>query len=149
MALLSDIFIFLVRAAYEQWQVSYASKLTSYAVFWVRHAHSKTKRLTRTFYLSNDCSTIGHIYSLGWSCMWDPISELRIQTRKAISFPYDILFILALVTRKVHPDCIWTFYMSRECSTIVHVYFFVRAGHGIWMETYVSKAHCRLSYEYI
>ena len=49
------------------------------------------------FYLLNDCSSIGDIYSHGYSCMRDMMGELWIQTRNATTFRY-ILCVLTLVT---------------------------------------------------
>ena len=50
----------------------------------------KTKGCIRTFYLSNDCSTVGDIYSLDYSYMRDTMGELCIQIRIATNFLYDI-----------------------------------------------------------
>ena len=71
--------------------------------------NSKTKGRVRMVYLSNDCSTIGDMYSFGQSCMWDTISELWILTPIAITFRYGILCVHTLVTRKLQVVC--------RCST--------------------------------
>ena len=67
--------------------------------------NSKTKGRIMMFYLSNDCSTIGDIYSLGKSCIQVTISELLVQTRITTTFRYDILYVLTLVTRKLQVVC--------------------------------------------
>ena len=69
-ALLLENLLFLVGAACELRLASYGSKHVlqslSHMPFCVYlQAHSKTKGFIKTFYLSNNCSTIGDIYSLG------------------------------------------------------------------------------------
>ena len=73
----------------------------------VRHYmhNSKTKARIRLFYLSNDCSTIRDIYSLGYSCIWINISKLWVQTRITNTFQYDILCVFTLVTQKLQVIC--------------------------------------------
>ena len=123
-ALLSGIFLLLVIAACElhvRW-MSYGAKHLSQC-FPIRHFvcnymhNSKTKGCVRMFYLLNNCSTIGDIYSLGYSYMRDTIDELWIQTHIATIFHSDILCILALVTRKLQVICKrWTFWMTALLS---------------------------------
>ena len=65
-ALLSDIFLFLVRAACELRSASYGSKHTSQSLsdkpFVCTYMHkAKTIRHIWTFYILNNCSTIGDI----------------------------------------------------------------------------------------
>ena len=62
---------------------------------------SKTTGSIRMLYLSNEYSTIGDIYFLGWSYMWDTISDLWIQTGIATSFQYDIFCLLMLIAQKL------------------------------------------------
>ena len=69
--LLLEISLFLVRAACELRSMRYGSKHASRSLscmpfnFVRTYTHnSKTKGRIRTFYLTNDCSTIGKIYFL-------------------------------------------------------------------------------------
>ena len=79
--------------------------------FLVRHFvhnykhNSKTKGGIRAFYLSNNCSTMLDIHSLGWSYMLDAIGELGIQTRNTTTFRYTILCVLTFVTRELQVAC--------------------------------------------
>ena len=73
-ALLSEIFLYLVRAAWELRSTRYGPK---HALWWLSYmpfcaymymysqVQLENYRLLRTFYLSNDCSSIEDIYSLG------------------------------------------------------------------------------------
>ena len=104
--LLSEIFLFLVRTACELRSTNsgpkHASRWLFYMPFLCNYTHnSKTKGGIRTFYLLNDCFTIEHIYSLGYSCMRDTVSKLWIQTHMANTFTYGVLHVLTLVTRKL------------------------------------------------
>ena len=69
-AQVSEICLFLVRAACDQISTSYDLKMchSGFSIwhFMCNYMHNlKTKGRIRTFYLWNDCSTIGDIYSLG------------------------------------------------------------------------------------
>ena len=58
----SEMFVFCFRAACELRLVSYVCT----------YAHNfKTTGCIWTFYISNNCSTIGDVYFLGKSCMWN------------------------------------------------------------------------------
>ena len=98
----------------------------------------KTKGHIRMFYLSNDCSTIGDIYSLGQSCIWDTIDELWIKTRIPTIFLYNILYMLILVIRKLQVICrcstYWKTALLSEMSILC-----VRAGCEKRMVSYASK----------
>ena len=102
-ALLSEMILFLIRAACELRLASYGSKRMSQTLFYVRHfvrtymCNSKTKDRIRMLYLTNNCSTVRDIYFLGLNCMQDTTGELWIQTRIATSFQSDILCILTLI----------------------------------------------------
>ena len=66
-----------------------------YAIFVHNYTHNSiTKGGIRTFYLSNDCSNIRDIYSLGYSYMQDAIGKISIQTQKVITLRYTILCLL-------------------------------------------------------
>ena len=82
-ALLSEIYLILVRADCElHVRSTRYDQNRHHGGFPVRYYvrnyrnNSITKGGIRTFYLSNDCSTIGDISSLGLSCMRDTISKL-------------------------------------------------------------------------
>ena len=98
----------------------------------------KTKGRIRMLYLTNDCSTIGEIYFLGYNCMRDTIGKLWIQTRIATSFQYDILCIFILVTWKLQvvygPSTSWMTALLSEMPI-----FCIRAGYAIWLASYGSK----------
>ena len=130
--LLSEIFLFLVRAACYVRSMSYGPKhmLQWFSICHFVHNYThnfKTKGCIRTFYLWKDCSTIKDIYSLGMSCMQVTISELWIPICMATTFLYDILCVLTLITRKTTGH-MQRFCMLNDCSTIGHVYFLFRAG---------------------
>ena len=59
----------------------------------------KTEGRIKTFYLSNDCSTIRDIYSLGYSCMHNTMGELWIQTHITTTFWY---ILCALTCTLIH-----------------------------------------------
>ena len=65
----------------------------------------KTKGRIRMFYLSNNCSTIGDVYSLSQSCMQDRNGKLWIRTCITNIFQHYILYVLTLITRKVQFVC--------------------------------------------
>ena len=84
-AILPEFFLSLIRAVCELRLTSYCPKqvsrwlsCTPYCAYSYRH-NSKTKGRTRMLYLWNYFSTIGEIYSYGWSCMQDMTCELWIQ----------------------------------------------------------------------
>ena len=90
------------------------------------------------FHLSNNCSTIGGIYSLSQSCMRYMIGELWIQTCIATTFRYNILCVLTRITRKLQVVCRHATYWMTALLSKMFI-FFVRAGCEIWMASYVSK----------
>ena len=100
--------------------------------------NSKTKGCIRTFYLSNNSSTIRGIYSLGYSSMWVTISKLWVQARIATTFRYNILCLLALVTRKLQVVCGHSTYQMTALLVEMSI-FCVRAGCEIQMASYTSK----------
>ena len=100
--------------------------------------NSKTKGRMRTFYLSNNCSTIGHINSLGESCMQDTIGELYIQNRITTTFRYNILCVLTLVTQKLQVLCRRSTYQTTVLLSKMSI-FCVRAGWGILLVSYASQ----------
>ena len=80
-ALLSEIFLFIARAACKLISTTQALNRHSSGFpirqFVRNYRHkSKTESRIRTFYLSNNCSTIQDADSLGQGCMWDMIGEL-------------------------------------------------------------------------
>ena len=130
-ALLSDIDLYFVRAACELGSTSYASKHAlrslsdaSFCTYVYTH-NSKTNGRIRTFYLSNNYSTIGDIYSLGQCCMRDVIGEFT--TRKLqVVYRHSIYRMTILLSG-----------MSILC---------VRAGCKIRMASYGSKKRIAVSF---
>ena len=66
----------------------------------------KTKGRIRPFYVSNDCSTIEDIYSLGCSCIRINIAELWVQTCITTTFQYNILCVLTRIGLSVIQHCV-------------------------------------------
>ena len=98
----------------------------------------KTKSRKRITYLSNDCSTIGDTYFVGYGSKWDTIGELCIQTLNATTFWYDILCIVTLITLKLqvlYGHC--TYWMTPVLLDMS--IFCVRAGQEIQLASYGSK----------
>ena len=100
--------------------------------------NSKTKGYIRMFCLSNGCSTLRDIYSFGQSCMQNTIGELWIQTHIVTTFPYYILFVLTLITRKVQVICRRSAYQMTALLSEMFI-FCVRVGWEIRMVNYASK----------
>ena len=123
---------------------SYGPKNTRHSGFPIHHFmhnymhKSKSKGRIRTFYLSNDCSTVRNIYFLGQSGMRDTIGKLWIQTCIITTFQYDIWCILILITLKLKVVC-----RRSTCRTTVLLsemsIFSVRTGCEILMAAYASK----------
>ena len=87
-AIHSEISIFWVRAVCEIWSASYGSKHASQPLpirnFVRIYTHNlKTRGRIWAFYILNDYSTMGDIYYLGQTWMWDTTGELWLQTRIA------------------------------------------------------------------
>ena len=100
--------------------------------------NSKNKGHIRPFYLSNDCSTVEDIYSLGYSCMWINIAELWVQTRITTTFRYDILCVLTLVTQKLQVICGHSTYRMTAILSEMSI-FCVRAEFEKQKASYASK----------
>ena len=98
----------------------------------------KNKRCIRTFYLSNDCSTIGNIYFLVYSCIPDTIGELWLQTRITIAFWCDILCALTLITAKLQVVYGRSTYRTTPLLSEMSI-LCVRAGCEMRLASYVSK----------
>ena len=107
--------------------------------FMRKYTHnSKNKGHTSTFYLSHDCSTIGDIYSFGYSCICNAIGELWIQTSIETTSRYIVLSVLTLVTRKVQVVYGRSIYRMTALLSEMSI-FCVRAGFEIQMANYASK----------
>ena len=100
---------------------------------------SKTKGHIRTFYLSNNFSSIGDTCHLGQSCVRDTIVKLWIQTCIATTFWCDVLCILALVTRKLQVIVCGHSTQRMTALLLEMSIFCVRAGCEIRMASYASK----------
>ena len=103
----------------------------------------KTKGHIRMFYLLNDCSTTGDIYSFGQNCMQHAIGELWIQTHIATTFRYDTLCVHVLYTSICNSKTagrMWKFYISNDCFTIGDAYFLCQC----WMRDQNGELHVRL-----
>ena len=121
------------------WPQTHVAVAFLYAILCIiTHTARKLKVVWGRFYLSNDCSTIGDIYSLDWSCMWDMISELWIQTRITTTFWYDILCVITLITQKLQVICGFFTYGMTALHSELSI-FCVRVGCGIRMAGYASK----------
>ena len=85
--LLSEVSIILVRAVCELLLASYGSKHTMfrYDILCVLTLITQSTDCTQTFYISNDCSTLGDVYFLlEWNVRYE--WQLRLQTHIAVSF---------------------------------------------------------------
>ena len=83
--------------------------------------NSKTTGRLRMYHISNDCSTVGVVYFLDESCVWDTISKLRLQTDIRVSFWYG---------RSTY----WTTFLLLEMSI-----FWIRVVCEIRLASYGSK----------
>ena len=119
-------------------------------LFRIRHfvhtymPNSKTKHRIRTFYLSNDNSTIEDIYFLGYSCMRDTIDELWFQARIATFFRYDICaYLHALITPKLQVVYGRSTYRTTTLLSMTSI-FGVKAVCKMRLPSYDSKhtSHC-------
>ena len=82
------------------------------------YAQLENQSCVRTFYLSNDCSTIGDIYSLAWVRAVCKIRTMRYASKRT-SQPLSNATSCVYCTRNSKTTGrIWTFYISNDCSTI-------------------------------
>ena len=142
-ALLSEIFLFLVRAACKLRLASYGPKHTSQWFSFMPFVHnytynSKTNGRIKMFYLLNDCSTVEDIYSLSYSYMQDMISELWHQICIAITFQHDILCTFTFITQKLQVIRRHSTYPMTALLSEMSI-FCIRAGCKIRMASYASK----------
>ena len=127
----------------ELWPWTRISVVLLYAILCIiTHTRWKLK-VVYTFYLSNNCSTMGDIYSLGYRCMQNMIGELQIQTRIAITFQYGILCALTVVTWKQQVICECSTYQTTALVSEMSI-FCVRVGCKIQNVSYTSNMHCSI-----
>ena len=99
--------------------------------------NSISKGDIKTFYLSNNCSTIKDIYSFSRSCVLDTIGELSVQTPNATYFLIQH-FCAHLYTRNSKiTGRMLTFYICSDYSTIGDVNFLCKS----WMQDANGKVH--------
>ena len=141
-ALLSESFLFWVRAACKLRLASYGSKCAPqflslrYFVHTYMH-NSKSKGHIRTFYLSSDCSATrdGHfLVRAVWKLRLANYGSKHI----TVSSQYHILCALTLITRKLQDVYKHsTYWMTALLSEMT--IFWVRAGCGIRLVSYGLK----------
>ena len=112
------------------------SPISHFALIYTYSAKT-TGRIT-TFYLSNDCSTIGEVYFFSYSCMWDTIGELWLQTRITVSFRHNVLCLRTLITRKLHAEYEDSTYRTTAQLSEMSISW-VRAVCKIRLASYGSK----------
>ena len=91
----------------------------------------------RTFYEVNECSTIGDVYFLGQSCMWDVIDKLWLEICITVSFnkPFVRTYTHNLKLHITYGcSACWTTALLLE---IFLVWF--RGAWQIWLESYSPK----------
>ena len=83
----------------------------------------KTKGRIRTFYLLNDCTTIGDIYVFSWLELYARYHQQVMDPNTHRNHHAIRCFVHTYTQNSKTTGCMRTFYISKYCSTITDVYF--------------------------